>query len=645
MRALNSLAHFYLPVFFACSAACLGSPITAFVRVNQVGYIADQPKEAILLSSGPVQGAFSIIDATSGLTVFTGPIPAANEGPWNLAYANTCRLDFSSVTAAATYFVRLSGGANVVSPLFRIGSPAQLYTDRLSHLLFYFQAQRDGPDVIPSVLSRRPSHLADETASIYSAPIYNARDYLTSPLQVVGGPVDVSGGWFDAGDYVKFVETASYVEGLMLFALRDHLALFPGDGDFVRESRFGLDWLLRMWDQASRTLYYQVGLTDGDSAGTIGSDHDLWRLPEVDDLLGDSMPSQYYFYVKHRPVFRAGRSGSSISPNLAGRMAAAFALGAQVFHDSDPAYAHRCLLAAQTIFDLAKTRGVARLLTTSPYDNYPEVEWRDDLEWGAAEIFLATSLPGQPAGLPHADPAFYLQQSAHWAQKYITSRNHLADSLNLYDVSALAHYELARALTSAGLSSGLEVHPADLISDLNAQLAVGATQAARDPFGLGVSYAGGSDIVPHALGYAVTAHFYRKLTGARDYDRFARQQRDWVLGKNAWGTSFIIGAGTVFPFWPQHQVANLAGSHDGTPPILLGAVVDGPAPATELEGLGALDGMITPPAGFDMFASFRTSGGITYVDNVIDWPTVEPANDYTIISLLLFASEIDDSFP
>ena len=196
-----------------------------------------------------------------------------------------------------------------------------------------------------------------------------------------------------------------------------------------------------------------------------------------------------------------------------------------------------------------------------------------------------------------------------------------------------------------GIDRIYQVHPADLISDLNAQLAAGATEAARDPFGLGVSYAGGSDIVPHALGYAATAHFYKKLTGARDYDRFARRQRDWVLGMNAWGTSFIIGAGTVFPFWPQHQVANLAGSHDGNPPILLGAVVDGPASAAELEGLGALDGMITPAPGFDVFASFRTPSGITYVDNVVDWPTVEPANDYTIISMLLFSSEIDDSFP
>jgi hypothetical protein len=620
-----------------------GATPTSVVRVNQIGYASGEPKRAILLSTAPVVGTFAVIDVLTGLPAMTGAISSSDQGRWNLQYNNTAILDFTGLTEPGTYLVRVNGNDAVSSPLFRIDSPGELYTVPLSNILMYFQAQRDGADVVGSVLSRQPSHLADAAATVYSLPNYNANGLLISPLKAVAGPVDVMGGWFDAGDYVKFIQTTSYVEGLMLFAMREYPNLLHGAGDFTSESRFGLDWLLKMWDQNTRTLYYQIGLTDGDAAGTIASDHDIWRLPEIDDQLGDSMPLQFYFYVKHRPVFRAGRRGTSISPNLAGRMAATFALGAQVFHESDPVLANRCLVAAQTIFDLAKTRGVLRLLTTSPYDNYPETEWRDDLEWGAAELCLATELNNQPPGLIHPDPSYYVQQSAHWAHKYFASSNHLQDSFNLYDVSALAHYELFRAMTKTGALSGLEVNQADLINDLNAQLAGGAMQASRDPFGLGLSYDASSDIVPHALGYAVTAGFYRKLTGSSDFDSFARRQRDWVLGSNAWGTSFIIGAGSVFPRWPQHQVANLSGSHDGTPPILLGAVVDGPASASDLSGLDALDGMIVTPSGVDPFAPFRTDSGITYVDNVIDWPTVEPANDYTIMSLLLFASTIGET--
>ena len=51
----------------------------------------------------------------------------------------------------------------------------------------------------------------------------------------------------------------------------------------------------------------------------------------------------------------------------------------------------------------------------------------------------------------------------------------------------------------------------------------------------------------------------------------------WSLGANAWGTTFVIGAGTRFPQCPQHQVANLVGSLDGTGDVLLGGAVDGPS--------------------------------------------------------------------
>ncbi|MFC8670648.1 glycoside hydrolase family 9 protein [Streptomyces sp. NPDC057199] len=47
------------------------------------------------------------------------------------------------------------------------------------------------------------------------------------------------------------------------------------------------------------------------------------------------------------------------------------------------------------------------------------------------------------------------------------------------------------------------------------------------------------------------------------YTAFAGRQRGWALGANAWGTSFVIGAGEVHPHCPEHQLANLRGSHDG----------------------------------------------------------------------------------
>jgi len=234
---------------------------------------------------------------------------------------------------------------------------------------------------------------------------------------------------------------------------------------------------------------------------------------------------------------------------------------------------------------------------------------------------------------------YYLQKAAHWARQYMLSPNDGTDSLNLYDVSGLAHYELYHAIAQAGNSGNLEVTRGDLLNDLGHQLVNGTTQAAHDPFGLGIAY-GGQDASPHALGYALEAQFYDQLAGVSTYKTFGLAQRNWVLGDNAWGSSFIVGAGSTFPYCMQHQVANLAGSLDGTPPIVLGATVDGPNATASFQGLGLQSGMRKcPPAGGDPFKSF-SSKGARYVDNVADWPSVEPADDYTALGILVFAQQV-----
>jgi endoglucanase len=496
--------------------------------------------------------------------------------------------------------------------------------------------------VDPAVLGRKPSHLDDAKAFVYSKPTYS-NDELTKPLSQIGtGTIDVSGGWFDAGDYLKFVETTSYTEAMMLVAVRDHAAaLGAGKDSFHGEGQHGIEWLLRMWDDSSQTLYYQVGIGNGSGALKINGDHDLWRLPEVDDTLPVA-PGDPNYFVRFRPALRLAAAGGNISPNLAGRLAADFALCSVVYRPTDAALADRCLSSAEHVYALAHTTTSPTITTTAPKDYYPETSWRDDMELGATELYFAVAgaAGAVPAGLPHSDPAYYLGEAATWAKAYLTSKENGSDSLNLYDVSALAHYELFRALSQAGQPSGLAVGPAELIAGLASQLEAARTQGLQDPFRLGIEY-GGGDAAPHAFGLALSADFYEEISGDTQYRSLGQQQRDWALGANAWGSSFVVGAGSTFPRCLQHQIANLAGSFDGTPPILRGAVVAGPTDPASLDGLAGslLDGMLACPAGgADPFAPF-SGHGAQYQDNAADWPTVEPAIDYTAPSILLFARQ------
>jgi hypothetical protein len=149
---------------------------------------------------------------------------------------------------------------------------------------------------------------------------------------------------------------------------------------------------------------------------------------------------------------------------------------------------------------------------------------------------------------------------------------------------------------------------------------------------------GDNDASPHAFGLYITDALYQKYGGSGRYASFAQQQLNFALGANAWGTSFVVGAGTVFPHCMQSEIANLAGSLTGRGDIQLGAVTDGPSSTGNFQGLGTVDGMRACSAG--TFAPFNTKTA-SYEDNVVSWPSVEPAADYTANSLLAFALGAD----
>jgi hypothetical protein len=176
------------------------------------------------------------------------------------------------------------------------------------------------------------------------------------------------------------------------------------------------------------------------------------------------------------------------------------------------------------------------------------------------------------------------------------------------------------------------IAPATLLADLAAQLRTGEAWAKGDPFALGTQL-GASDASPHAFGLFITDALYQEYGGSSQFASFAQAQLNFALGANAWGSSFVVGAGTVFPHCMQSEIANLAGSLSGTGDIQLGATTDGPSSIGNFVGLGTVAGMRACSAG--NFAPFNTSTA-GYEDNVVSWPSVEPADDYTAASLLAF---------
>jgi endoglucanase len=693
---------------------------SAYVRVSQVGYETGKaPFRAYLMSTAKEKGASFKVKNTSGATVDSGSVGALL-GIWShsaRAAYYVYAIDFN-VSGGDLYSISISGPVTAVSPLFAVDCPDTLYSGLLLNTLFFYETERDGADYIRNVLRTAPGHLKDTHAQVYKTPLLDNNDFINNvppkpPLISANLPsIDASGGWWDAGDYMKYVETASYTTALMQIGVRDFPNQMganarlnpppppgsisyagssgigaPISSDFTNEANFGMNWLLKMWDDDTKTLYYQVDNSqdwdyygEGDPSSATGNcggtyatpyclitEYDIWTLPQAADHYrqpGDPEPCDPYtaFFICNRPVYLAAPAGAPISPNLAGRLSADFALCYQLNRTTNPSLAIRCLKNAEDIFALADTSypdpapavgsGTCRkcLLTSSPFDGYPENVWEDDMELGATELYLALHAAewdeNLPAGLRNNDPNYYLRQAAQFAANYIKNIYDAGytDTLNLYDVSGLAHFELYGALQIAGDPDGMAVSKKEIRQQLLRQVGDAISQANADAWGFGYQWEYG-DTTSHGAGLAVMASEAYFLTQSQSYDTYSQRWLANVLGANAWGSSFIVGDGSTFPNCIQHQVANLAGALDGTSggtPVLWGAAAEGPSSyATS----GVVEGMILCPAnGIDTFKIFNGNDGpfnasnvAVYKDNMQSYSTTEPAIDLTSTSFLMWS--------
>ncbi len=323
-----SLCH--LPVARAVLTTGRGAPTkaearaaktrpAAVIRVDQIGYPTSAKKLAeIMTTSRRATPRWELIKHGSCRVVARGTA-RADLGAWNTRYPAVWAVTFSGVHRTGTYRLALAGRPAVASPWFKIANSPSLYRRPLANALSFFQNERDGPDFIRSPLRTAAGHRNDASAMTFRAPPVDDNGNFKGSLAryATGLRINATGGWFDAGDFLHFTETTSYAVAMML----QTMASFPtragrhGQVSFAAEAKFGVDFLRRMWNERTRTLYLQVGT--GEANNNFVADHDIWRLPQADDHYQGTNP--HYQYIRHPPVFRAGQPGSPISPNLAGR--------------------------------------------------------------------------------------------------------------------------------------------------------------------------------------------------------------------------------------------------------------------------------------------------------------------------------------
>ncbi|GAA1848656.1 glycoside hydrolase family 9 protein [Myceligenerans crystallogenes] len=529
------------------------------VRVNQVGYLPDGPKNATVVTDSTTPVAWELLGA-DGAVVDSGD--STPEGTDPSAGLNVHTIDFSDVTTTGTGFTLKADGE--VSYPFDIS--ADIYDQLRADSLGIYYTQRSGQEIVPvevdgetlkSEYARPAGHVSpfggdavnQGDVNVPCLPPTGAVDASGNPAAgsnehygvdgwdcPEGYAIDASGGWYDAGDHGKYVvnsgisvygllsayERTLHADQVTEGALGDSTLVIPERGndvpDILDEVRHNLDFMLRM--QVENGTQMTIDGEQIDASGLVHHKiHDVaWTglnlLPSE-----DPMPR----YV-HRP-------STAATLNLA----AAAAQGARLYADIDPAYADQLLAAARRAWDAAQDHpGIiapnSNLVANPGGGPYNDGELGDDFYWAAAQLFLTTgeapfadAVTSSPYHVGGANGDIWRTTGFDWGFTAAAARLDLATVPN----------ELP----------GRQAVVDSVIAGADGYLADQATQ----PFGQAYApaqyqWASNSSVLNNAVVIATAFD----LTGDARYRDGALESFDYVLGRNALNNSYVKGYGTYF---------------------------------------------------------------------------------------------------
>lgn len=548
------------------------------IHVNQVGYLPEYPKTAIVANSSAA--AFKVLNADTNEVVYQGALSAPQQ---DISSGDTVRkADFSKITTPGKYIIAVDG----------IGSSYQF---KIADNVYY----------IPFIQTLRSYSLARSNIAI-NDPITGltiagnshekfkkAKLFFSDDVSTKGDIVDASGGWYDAGDYGKYVPTGAISTANILLAYElnpekfSSGQLFFPEGftsentnlpDVLTEMKYELDWMIKM-QRSDGAVYLKAG-------------GKYWPALEVS-------PEQdtQNIYIYGLATYNTAMFG------------AANAMAARIYEKYDPEYAATLLAAAkkayayldkhpEDFFRLDENQNSG----SGPYDKRPENE---ELAWFSAvkkthaaiesdtvdRIWLAAELFKTTGDKQYEE---YLQSkfSAILAEK--------PKSFSWMDTLALGQWayltnEKANAAEKAKVQKAFLSYADDT-----------AAIIAKDGYGCSLKeteYTWASSKIAAAKANMLTLAY--QLSPKPEYINGALDQVHYILGRNTNGTSYLTGSGSKPAMHPHNRI------HQSKGILVPGLIVGGPNnwPGGDPVQTKCITTTKTPPAKvyFDQFESYSTN--------------------------------------
>jgi endoglucanase len=499
------------------------------IHLNQVGFYPHGPKLAAVL--GAATDEFTIV-GEGGEVAFRGAL--GPERRWEFSDEVVRLADFSAMQEIGRFRLVLADGGTsdefVVEPGV-LGDVA-----RAALKAFYFQR----------VSTELKEEFAGEWARPAGHPDTNVivHPSAASPERPAGTIIRAPYGWYDAGDYNKYVVNSgiSTYQILAMYehhpeAARDFRVGIPESGgpmpDILAEALWNLRWMLAMQDPYDGGVY-----------------HKLTTARFEDAVMPHEAPSQRYVVQK--------------SVTAALNFAAVMAQGSRVYSAYEAELADSMGTAAIAAWEWARRNPDAHYDQTAMNERFdPDVvtgaygddDPSDEFAWAAVELFLTTGVDSFFAAIDHVGS----WSVPHWG-----------------DVRALGYYSLLRAEDRAGESARIEDVRRELIAMADALV----DSRSRSAYGIvmGVDredFVWGSNAVAANQGIALVRAY--ELTGDRRYLEAAISNLDYILGRNPLGLSYVTGIGHRYPMHIHHRPSEADGNPEPVPGLLAG----GPNPGQQ----------------------------------------------------------------
>ena len=483
---------------------------TDSIRLNQIGYYPGSVKEFVLADKAA--SGFRVLDK-QGEVVFTGEL--VDRGKWDASGEQVYTGDFSALKTPGTYRIEIDS----VGASYDFDIKRKLYTDALNASIksYYFQrASMPIEEAYGGIYKRAAGH--PDTVCIYHPSSRQKKGQLNSP-----------GGWYDAGDYGKYIINASFSTGQMLHLLEQYPDAIPDGTLNIPESG---NEQSDLWDE----LLYELNWIKTMQARDGGVYHKL----TAKNFSGFIMPDQYDL---ERMIIGKGTASTLV-------FAAVMAQAGRLYTTTDPVWSAEAIIAAEKAWKWAlRNKNVAYSnpedVKTGPYD---DTEFSDDFYWAAAELYLTTGEKKYLKYLEKNPQAYQHQLTNSW--KFFVRNSAFHSLLENRD-------ELPQKMSESLVSDHLKLSDSLL------------TKIEDNPYHIALDryeWGSNSDVLNQAMILCI-AH---RITGEEKYLAGAERINDYIFGKNATGYCFLTGYGDKRVMFPHHRPSGADGIADPVPGFVIG---------------------------------------------------------------------------